>query len=187
MRGKLILATSCAMVLLGFAAITLKSNAETAGTEYSNKMYGIYFIIPEGIRIYTADNPGPLASRISSNTPIYLVNLNFTEENCNVQVIEPISENDLTSYKNMLEQNPKMNLPKYQRISVDFIKIGKQKTITAVEHMFMMQGNIFGKLRQVTFAHNGKGFIFTCATAVDRFDKTNQQFFIPLFESMAFK
>jgi alkyl hydroperoxide reductase subunit AhpC len=50
-----------------------------------------------------------------------------------------------------------------------------------------MKGNILGKLRQVTFAHNGKGFTFTCATAVDRFEKANQEFFGPLFNSIEFK
>ena len=186
MKGRVVLFVVI-VVVLSVTVIFLTSTAQTDSNEYSNKKYGLSFAIPNGINLYTADNPGPLASQISSDKPFYLVNLDFTEENCNVQVMEPISENDITGYKNMLDQNPKMNMPKYQRISVNFIKIGKQKNKTAVEHVFMMQGNIFGKLRQITFANKGKGFIFTCATAVNRFDKTNQQFFTPLFDSMDFK
>jgi hypothetical protein len=187
MKERLILSIICVVVIFLCLATSRLSTGAIGSDEYSNKNYGISFTIPKGINLYTAENPGPLASQISSVNPIYLVNPDFTEENINLKVSEPISQDDLTGFKKMLDQNPKMNLPKYQRISVTFIKIGKQKNKNAVEHVFIMQGNILGKLRQITFAHRGKGFTFTCATAVDRFEKANQQFFTPLFASMDFK
>jgi len=186
MKRTILLLITSIVAFLSFAIFQTYAG-ETGDNQYSNKKFGISFTIPDGMKLYTAENPGPLASQISSVNPIYLVNSDFTEENINVKVSEPISEDDLTGFKKMLDQNPQMNLPKYQRISVSFIKIGKQKNKNAVEHVFMMQGNILGKLRQITFAHRGKGFTFTCATAVDRFEKANQQFFAPLFASMDFK
>jgi hypothetical protein len=111
-------------------AISRRSTGEIGSNEYSNKKYGISFTIPKGINLYTAENPGPLASLISSVTPIFLVNPDFTEENINVKVFEPISEDDLTGFKKMLDGNPRMSLPQYKRISVNFIKIGKQKIET---------------------------------------------------------
>jgi hypothetical protein len=163
------------------------TTAETASNKYSSEKYGIAFIIPEKIKLYTIDNPGPLTSMISSKTPFILVNPDFKEENINVKVSEDISESDLTEFKKMLEKNPNMPLPEYQRVSVKFIKIGSNGNKKAVEHVFIMQGNILGKLRQVTFVHKGRGFIFTCATAVDRFDKANKRFFEPLFSGMEFQ
>jgi len=156
---------------------------------YSNTKYGISFTIPKGMRLYTAENPGSLASQISSDTPLILVNLGFTEENINVQALENLSESDLIGLKKILDENPKQytSLPQYKRISVNSIKIGKQKNKNAVEHIYIMKGNVLGKLRQITFVHKSRGFIFTCATAVDRFDNANQQLFDPIFTSMNFK
>lgn len=174
-------------VILLVLTICRIANSEIDVSRYSNKKYGISFTIPSGMKLYTAENPGPLVSQISSRAPFVLVNPDFTEENINVKVSENIGESDLSGLKKMLDQNPDMRLPKYQRISVKLIKIGKQGHKTAVEHVFIMKGNILGKLRQVTFVHLERGFTFTCATAVGRFDKANQQFFGPLFSSMEFK
>jgi len=49
-----------------------------------------------------AANPGPLASRINDDNPIYLVNPNFTEENINVKVAAAVSEADLGEFKQSL-------------------------------------------------------------------------------------
>jgi hypothetical protein len=50
-----------------------------------------------------------------------------------------------------------------------------------------MQGNLLGEPRQITFVHKGRCFTFNCATAVDRFEKANQQSFAPLFASLDFR
>lgn len=158
--------------------------AAQAGTHYADAALGIAFDVPKGLSLYTRDNPGPLASRINSGTPLFLVNPSFTEENVNVKVADGISASDLKGFKDMLDQNPNAPLPQYKRVSVAMIKIGKNKDISAVEHVFMMKGNIMGKLRAVTFVLRNKGFTFTCATAVDRFDRADREFFAPLFGSM---
>jgi hypothetical protein len=186
MKDKLALSILSVVVCLNFA-ICCTSTGDAGSNEYSNRKLGISFTVPTGIELYTAENPGPLASQISPSDPFILVNPNFTEENINAKISEPISEADLNGFKKMLDENPRMSLPQYKRVSVNFIKIGKEKNKNAVEHVFFMKGNILGKLRQITFVHKGRGFTFTCATAVDRFDKADLQFFQKIFDSMAFK
>jgi len=172
---------------VSFLSWAQNNNQSSTTNEYKDETNGLTFQIPEGINLYTTENPGPLASQISMDAPYIFVNPAFTEENINVKITENISENDLADFKKMLEDNPSQPLPGYRRISVRTIKIGTDKNKTAIEHIFIMQGNILGKLRQVVFVNNGRGFIFTCATAVDRFDNANQQFFQRVFDSMVFK
>jgi len=175
------------LLLFGIFITSQPVISETDLEVYSNIKYGISFNIPRGIKLYTEENPGPLASQISSRDPLILVNSEFTEENINLKVSENLSEGDLIDFKKMLDEKPNMPLPKYQRISVGFINIGKQMNKKAVEHIFIMQGNILGKLRQVIFSHNKRGYTFTCATELQRFDKANQHFFNTVFNTMIFK
>jgi hypothetical protein len=153
---------------------------------YVNEEYRLSFTVPEGAKLYTAENPGPLKNRFSVETPIILINPEFTEENINVKVAENISTSDLVEFKDMLDKNPNMPLPKYRNVSINFCKIGVKKDKTAVEHIYFMKGNIFGKIRQITTQHNGRGFTFTCSTSEERFDTANRSFFNTLFDSMEF-
>ena len=80
--------------------IALYANVCTGQTEakpnaYSSKAFGISFIVPKGVNLYTAENPGPLRSQISDTEPLILVNPAFTEENVNLQVIGSITESDV--------------------------------------------------------------------------------------------
>jgi hypothetical protein len=184
MKGKLIF--SIIGVTLFVFLVCQAASGASHPKKYSNKQLGISFTIPDGIDLYTTENPGLLAAQISASVPIILVNPAFTEENINVQIVDNVSESNLRNFKKELDNKPNIARPQYKRISVSFIKIGRQKNETAIEHVFIMKGDILGKVRQVTFSHRGKGFIFTCFTAVGRFDKANQLFFNPLFDSMAF-
>jgi hypothetical protein len=154
---------------------------------YVNRELGISFVVPNGIKLYTAESPGPLGSQISNQEPIILVNPDFTEENINLQIIRDVSDSDVIGYKKLLDERPTMPLPEYRRVSVTLIQIGSDHTKTAVEHIYFMKGNIQGKMRGITFAHNGKGFTFTCGTSPERFDKANQDFIGALFDSMKFE
>lgn len=170
---------------LGFCSTVI---GQIDNDRYSNKEYGISFSIPKGMNKYTPENPGPLRSLFSEGTLLKLVNLDFKDENIDISCSgdNKVSEADLKEFKLRLDANPNMNIPGYQRISVSFTKIGKQKDKIAVEHVYKMRGNVLGKLRQVTFSHRDRGFIFTCGTAFERFDEANQQFFDVLFNSMEF-
>jgi hypothetical protein len=79
------------------------------------------------------------------------------------------------------------SLPQYQKISVKYIKIGKQGNKTAIEHIHALNQREPKKLRQIMFVHKGRVFNFTCATSPDRFDSANNQFFGSIFNSMEFK
>jgi phosphatidylglycerol:prolipoprotein diacylglycerol transferase len=168
------------------AAAPSARKAQARVRRYSSAKYGLSFDVPKGMELYTTRNPGPLRSQLSSQTPFILVNRDFTEENINVKVSENVSESDVDDFKRSLDENPDMPLPNYKNIAVDFIQVGVQSDKKAVEHIYIMRGNILGKIRQVTFQYNGRGFTFTCATAVDRFDAANKKFFSALFDSITF-
>ncbi len=181
---KHILLTS--LIIFLYFGICSSVIGQTDSETYSNKQYGISLNIPRGLKKYTPEDPGSLRSLFSKGTLLKLVNLDFKDENIDIScsVDNKVSEADLKEFKSRLDANPNMNIPGYQRISVRFIKIGKQKDKTAVEHIYRMRGNVSGTIRQVTFSHRDRGFIFTCGTAVDRFENANQQFFDALFNSM---
>jgi len=158
---------------------------EPGGPHYADRADGIAFDVPKGINLYTKSNPGPLRSQIDANNPFILVNPAFTEENVNVKIARGATANDLSTMKSQLDKSTTFGVPGYKRVSVAMIHIGKNKDIPAVEHVFLMKGNIPGRVRSVTFVIGGNGFVFTCATAVDRFDSANRNFFDPLLSSVS--
>lgn len=141
-----------------------------------NKEVGIRFLVPKGIELYSAENPGPLRSRISKETPYFLVNPDFRDENVNIKIADGVSESDLDGLKDLFNAKP-LPVPGYKHISAKFIKIGKNGTLKAVEHQYQMKGNILGLMRNVTFVLGKRGYIVTCGTAVERFEKANKEFF----------
>ena len=185
----LLAATLTIFVILHFSS----AGGQEASTilqskNFSHDEFGISFTIPKGINIYTPETPGPLGNQLSQKVPFIFVNPAFTEENINVRVAQGVSEDDVIKFKILIEaESYRAPLPEYRRISVNVARIGKLKSKTAIDHLFNAKGNIYGTLRQVTFSHRGRGFIFTCATSVDRFDTANRQFFEALFDSMEFR
>ena len=161
--------------------------AEPTGTHFFDRDTGIAFDVPKGINLFTKSNPGPLGSQIDARNPFILVNPTFTEENVNVKVAGRATSSDLSTMKSQLDNSTSFNVPGYKRVSVSMITIGKNRDIPAVEHVFFMKGNVPGKIRSVTFVVNGNGFIFTCATGVDRFESANRNFFDPLLSSVTTK
>jgi uncharacterized protein (TIGR02145 family) len=154
------------------------------GKLVESKKIGITFMVPKEIELYSAENPGPLGSRISTETPFFLVNPDFRDENVNIKIADGVSESDLTGMKEMLDSNPNTPLPGYKRIAVQFINIGKKGTLKAVEHEYQMNGNVLGRMRNITFVIGNRGFIITCGTAVNRFEQANRQFFQPFLDSI---
>jgi hypothetical protein len=161
-----------------------KKAAASPGTRIMNKQVGIAFSVPNGIELYSADSPGPLPSRISADTPYFLVNPDFRDENVNIKIADGVSESDLNGLKQMLDSNPNTPLPGYKRIAVRFINVGKDGTLKAVEHQYQMKGNVLGTIRNITFVIGNRGFIITCGTAVERFEKANREFFEPFLKSI---
>jgi hypothetical protein len=154
---------------------------------YEDEEYGLAFIIPAGIKLYTIENPGPLKNRLSAETPIIMENPQFKEESINIKISDNVSENDVLEYKNMLDKDPDQPLPKYKRVSVGLCEVGAKGDKPAVEHIFYMKGKIYLKLRQISLQHNGRCFTCTCGTAEERFEAANQQFFENIFSSLEFR
>jgi len=161
-----------------------KTESSDAAGVITYRDLGISFTVPRGIELYDSNRPGPLASQISSRSPFFLVNPAFTEENINVKVSEGITAADIDGLKTVYDENPSMPIPGYKRISVSLMQIGKKKNIKAVQHIFLMKGNIMGQMRQITFVIGNHGFTVTCGTTVDRFDAANKNFFEPFFQSI---
>ena len=151
--------------------LALAFAADQTGTHFFDRESGIAFDVPKGINLYTKSNPGPLGSQIDVNAPFILVNPTFTEENVNVKLVRGATASDLTAMKSQLDRSASFGVPGYKRVSVSMIKIGRNKDIPAVEHVFFETGNIPGKVRSVTFVLARNGFIFTCATGVDRLNR----------------
>lgn len=175
----------CCIILIGFSLFT---NAISADNYFSNEKWGIKFVVPEGVNLYTAESPGPMASRINSETPLWLVSSSLASERINLKVsqFQDATEGELDQAKQMLDTNPPP-IPNYQKISVKFIKIGKQENKNAVEHIHALKQREPKKLRQIMFIHKGRVFNFTCATSPERFDTANNQFFDLIFHNMEFK
>ncbi len=155
---------------------------------YSNEKWGIKFAIPEGVNLYTSENPGPMASRITSETPLWIVSSSLASERINVKVSSEndVTEKELEELKQQLENNG-MPFPQYQGISVTFIKIGKQRDKKSIEHIHVLKQREPKKLRQIMFVHRGYLFNITCATSPERFEIANSQFFDVIFSTMEFK
>ena len=175
----------CCAVVVSFVLPTIGLSADNI---FVNEKWGLNFIIPVGVNAYTSDNAGPMASRINADTPLWLVSSSLASERINLKVsqFQDATERELEENKQHLENNG-LPFPQYQKISVKYIKIGKQGNKTAMEHIHALNQREPKKLRQVMFVHRGRVFNFTCATSPERFDTANNGFFDLIFSSMEFK
>ncbi len=173
---------------VSFDADKEAQSSATKTKNYSNAELGVSFPVPKGLVLYTPDNPGPLSSLFTPGQFIYLVNPDFHDENIGATFSSGVTEKDLSNFKKLMDTNPPTaSLPGYKKISVKFIKIGRQIDKLAVEHVFTMKGNMSGTVRQVVFIHKRRAFSFTCATAQNRYEQANSRFYGPIFSNIEFK
>jgi len=156
-------------------------------TRYSSDEYGIAFTVPAGTKLYTTVSDCASKHGVSASTPIVIVNPSFPEENVKIKADDGVSESDLTEFKANMDRNTQMPFPKYKRVSIEHCKIGAQNNKPAVEHVFFAKGKVYGKLRQITFQHEGFGFTATCGTSEERFEASNRTFFDVVLSSLEFK
>jgi hypothetical protein len=170
-------------------------NQSQAGVEafdnhvFKSDEWGIKFIIPPEVTLYTGDNPGAMASRINSTTPLWLVNSALESERINLKISEDntVTEADLDEFKQELDKGtPYSSTRQYRKLSVKYIDIGKDGRKHAIEHIHALKQREPKKLRQVIFVHRGKLFSFTSATTPERFDGADKDFFSLIFNSMEF-
>lgn len=160
------------------------------GKQFESKKFGFSFNVPENVNVYTTDDPGPMASRINSATPLWLVNSSLASERINLKVsdYEDATESELNQFKQELDKGiPYRSMSQYQKISVRFINIGKKGDKHAVEHIHALKQIVPKTLRQTMFIHRGRLFSFTCATSPERYDSADKQFFDVIFTTMEFK
>jgi hypothetical protein len=166
----------------------LPENVMSADDIFLNEKWGLKFNVPTGVNAYTSDNPGPMASRINADTPLWLVSSSLALERINVKVSQSqdANEQELDAVKQQLERDG-LPFPQYQRVSVKYITIGKEGSKKAVEHLHALKQKEPRNLRQIMFVHRGRVFNFTCATSPERYDIANKHFFDIVFRSMEFK
>lgn len=168
---------------------SLSVNAMAGDSFYKNDKWGLKFIIPDGVNIYTADKPGSMASRINSRTPLWLVSSSLATERINLKVsdYQDATESELNETKQELDKGtPYRSIKQYQKISVMSIKIGKESNKNAVEHIHALKQREPKQIRQIMFVHRGRVFSFTCATSPERFASADKSFFTLIFDSMEF-
>jgi hypothetical protein len=156
-------------------------------TSYESKEYGLAFTVPAGTKLFTAGTPDAAKHRVAADTPMVIVNPTVADENITIKVDDGVGEGDLAEYKAMLDRTPNMPLPRYKRVSVRSCTLGKQGDKPAVEHIHFLKGTCYGKLRQVSFSHEGRGFTVTCGTREERFDAANSSFFETMLASLEFR
>jgi len=174
-------------IVIGFS---MSTNAISADSYFSNEKWGLKFTVPAGVNVYTSENPGPMASRINSDTPLWLVSSSLASERINLKVsqFQDGTEKELDKTKQELDSgNLYRSVPQYQKISVKcLLRLANKQTRTLLStYTHSSKENL--KLRQIMFVHRGRVFNFTCATSPERFDIANSQFFDTIFSSMEFK
>lgn len=175
------------LVVSGLAvALTLLWCQASLGEEKicTNPIYGFSFPIPEGMRLYTPEHPGPFT--FTADNIYILANWKKPSEFIMVNKSEAHDEKDLQEIKSNLEAED-MAEKGYKKDSVRYVTIGKNGATQAVEHIFTMKGKVARTMRQICCTHNGRGLFFTCSASADRFQEANQAFFEPVFRSITFE
>lgn len=175
------------LVVSGLAvALTLLWCQASLGKEKicKNLTYGFSFPIPEGMRLYTPEHPGPFTFK--PNNIYILANWKKPSEFIMVNTSEVHDDKDLQEMKSNLEAED-MAEKGYKKDLVRYVTIGKNQATRAVEHIFTLQGKVARTMRQICCIHNGKGIFFTCSASADRFQEANQAFFEPVFRSITFE
>jgi len=166
-----------------------EQDTDTVRKRFESKKFGISFDVPEKVNVYTKDDPGPMSSRINSATPLWLVNSSFPSERINLKVsdYQDATESELNQFKQDLDKGTLYHsISQYQKISVRFIKIGKNEDKHTIEHIHALKQKVPKILRQVMFVHRGRLFSFTCSTSPERFDNAGKQFFDLIFQTMEY-
>ena len=147
--------------------------------------WGLGLDLPRWVDVYDVDNPGSLGSRISSETPLWLVNAGIPDERCNVKSDDDLTESDIAQAKEELESNPHP-LRQYRRISLKWITVGKENNKRALEHIHALDQSVPKQLRQIGFAHRNRAYMFTFSTSPERYETADKWFFEPVISGLDF-
>lgn len=160
-------------------------------TEYDNKDYGLFFPVPEGLSLFTPEQPGRFASLLGEATRriALLVNLLDQDVSIAVKCSSGVTDADLKSLKQTLDSNPpQAKLPGYKQISVDTPKVGLRSDKDAVGHVYsVMEDTVVKTIRQMMFVHKGRGFTVICSAPAKQFEQVNKKTFDRFFATIDFR
>ena len=155
---------------------------------YENKELGIRFAVPPGLELYTPESAGRYKSAFTERKIALLVNPLRVEDSVAVKYADGMKEADLKSYQAILESNPpQAKLPGYEKVSLAFVKIGKEGAEEAIDFVYKdTQNGESTTIRQVVFVHNGRGFTLTCSAVTKDYGMANREWFEVLLRQLEF-
>jgi len=161
----------------------------SAKSVYDSEEIGIKFPVPQGLELFTPEEPGPYTSFLSDRRIMYLVGASSRDVSVSAKYSPNVTEADLKASKDTLDSNPpQAKLPGYKKISVRFIKIGAAADKDAVEHIYNVTSNdVPTTVRQVMFLHKGRGFTFICSAVERQYASADKRLFEPIFARMEFR
>jgi len=186
------------MAVLLFAVLSVPLTAQrgrrseagsSARSVYDSEEYGVKFPVPEGLELFTSEEPGPYMSILKDRRIIYLVGASSRDVSISVRYSPGLTEADLKASKDTLDSTPpQAKLPGYKKISVRFIRIGAGADKEAVEHVYTVTtNNVPTTVRQVMFLHKDRGFTFICSAVERQFAFADKRLFEPIFARMEFR
>ena len=187
---------SAAVLLLAAVSVPLSAQrgrrsdaGSSAGRVYDSGEYGMKFPVPEGLELFTPEEPGPYMSILKDRRIIYLVGASSRDVSVSVKYSPGLTEADLKASKDTLDSTPpQATLPGYKKISVRFIKIGAAADKEAVEHIYTVTtSNVPTTVRQVMFLHKDRGFTFICSAVERQYAFADERLFEPIFAKMEFR
>jgi hypothetical protein len=185
-----------AVLLLAVVSVPLAAQrgrgagaGSSAKSVYDSAENGIKFPVPQGLELFTPEDPGPYTSFLSDRRIMYLVGASSRDVSVSARYSPNVTEADLKASKDTLDSNPpQAKLPGYKKISVRFIKIGTGADKDAVEHVYTVtSNNVPTTVRQVMFLHKGRGFTFMCSAVERQYASADKRLFEPIFARMEFR
>ena len=173
----------------------------TASSTYrtiAHQRVGVSFQVPDWIKDFSLDNPGPFTSMLSENTPVILINPYIADDKFKDNVAIHATPNrgpdeaQLLKTKQMYDQNPSLVVPGgpgqgsgFRLLETRIIHIGKKRSFAALDIQFeIIYSGQATHVRYIIFGLSNRSLAFECSAGVETFEKANVLFFEPLLNSL---
>lgn len=196
LRAVVLLVLAVVLLSAGPAAQRGGGGGRSAGMErpetpaaFDSEELKIHFDAPLGTLLFTTAAPGRYKSLLVNGKFLRMGSTAYRDAVVEAKSSPNMTEADLKGYLDALEKTPpQAKLPRFKKISVKTIKIGKQKDKEAVEFVYNAEQDGAPKtFRQVAFVHGGNGFVFTCSSLQPQFGAADLAVFSPMFSHMEFR
>lgn len=173
-------------ISLAFLLVLTISIAQE-GDSFTSDEYRLSFIIPEGLNVYTPDDPGPVGALfVNPRIKMVLAPPGTTETNVNLLILDYASESEMEQLKAILENGELPIGMDYTKIHVEDTTVGSEVEERAIDHMLEIpiDENNSLKMRQIIFMHNSKSITMTFTSPSRDYDEASEDFFKPLIDSI---